>query len=70
MGTWSWPGLRKLRAILGRANEDSRQKLTLEINLATIGTAERVAQCKAFSREWQRMAEDAADAYKVVLRGG
>lgn len=67
----TWLGIEKLRQLLGiHKEEDGRQQFTLKINLAEMGTSERVTQLKQFEKEFQRMLEDAADAYKERLRPG
>ena len=72
----TWPGIKQLRQLLapilsGQEDPDctgERQQFTLRIDLAEMGTAERVTQLKQFQRQFQRMLEDAADAYKELLR--
>ncbi len=73
----SWPGIRQLRSLLGgrpeqqiaeEEEENTRQQFTLLIDLAEMGTQERVTQLKQYERQFQRMLEDAADAYREQLR--
>ncbi len=67
----SWPVIKQLRHLLGiRPTENARQHFNLPIDLAPMGSIERVQQLKLLEREFQRMLEDAADAYKDRLRPG
>ena len=65
----TWPGVKQLRDLLGvNRGEDGREHFTLEIDLSPMGSNERVTELKALQREFQRMAEDAADAARARLR--
>ena len=70
----SWPVINQLRRLLGiQRNADppaAGQQFNLPVDLAKMGTSERVQQLKLLEREFQRMLEDAADAYKNRLRPG
>ena len=67
----SWPVINQLRRLLGiQREEDGRQQFNLQVDLAKMGSGERVQQLKQLEREFQRMLEDAADAYKNRLRPG
>jgi len=69
--TSSWPVINQLRRLLGiQRQEDGRQQFNLPVDLAKMGSSERVQQLKQLEREFQRMLEDAADAYKAQLRPG
>ena len=54
--------------LLATAKPDNRQSYDLALDLAPIGSSERVTQLKTLSREIQRLLEDAAAAYKNRLR--
>ncbi len=70
--TSSWPVINQLRRLLGiQRKEDppaAGQQFNLQIDLAKMGSSERVQQLKQLEREFQRMLEDAADAYKDSFR--
>ena len=67
--TSSWPIINQLRRLLGiQREEDGRQQFDLTVDLAKMGSSERVQQLKQLEREFQRMLEEAADAYKAQLR--
>ncbi len=67
----SWPVINQLRRLLGiQREEHGRQQFSLPIDLAKMGSSERVQQLKRLEREFQRMLEDAADAYKASFRPG
>ena len=67
--TSSWPVINQLRRLLGiHREEDERQRFNLPVDLAKMGSSERVQQLKQLEREFQRMLEEAADAYKSQLR--
>lgn len=64
--------IEKLREIFGRPPKDgedtSRQRISIAVDLSPLGTSERVSELKRLSREFQRMCEDAAEAYRDKLR--
>lgn len=65
----TWPGIKHLRELLGiHREQDGRQRLNLTLDLAEMGSSERVQQLKLLEREFQRMLEEAADAYKASFR--
>lgn len=67
--TSSWPVISRLRRLLGiHREEDGRQQFNLPVDLAEMGSGERVQQLKQLRTEFQRMLEEAADAYKSRLR--
>lgn len=70
----SWPVINQLRRLLGIDREEilpgKDQQFNLRVDLAPMGSSERVQQLKQLEREFQRMLEDAADAYKDRLRPG
>lgn len=75
----TWPGIRQIRALLGVFRDEDPpdlyrgergEKYTLVLDLAPLGTNERVDQLKRLAREFQRLTENAADAYKEQLRPG
>ncbi len=74
--TSSWPVISQLRRLLGIQRDPSMegpgkdQRFNLQVDLAKMGSNERVQQLKQLEREFQRMLEDAADAYKNRLRPG
>ncbi len=74
--TSSWPVISQLRRLLGIQRGPSTegpgkdQRFNLQVDLAEMGSNERVQQLKQLEREFQRMLEDAADAYKNRLRPG
>ena len=67
----SWPVINQIRRLLGiQREEDGRQQFSLRVDLAQMGSSERVQQLKQLEREFQRMLEEAADAYKQHFRPG
>ncbi len=65
----TWNVIRRLRERFGwPPRDDGSQQFTLLVDLAPVGTGERVAQLKRLSKEFQRMCEDAAEAYRERLR--
>ncbi len=65
----TWDVIKKLREKFGwPTKDDGRQQFSLLVDLAPLGTRERVYQLKRLVREFQRMCEDAAEVYKDHLR--
>ena len=65
----SWPGIKQLREFFERRDPDPSQRITLTLDFAEMGTAERVTQMKVISQEFQQMCVVASAAYKKRLRG-
>ncbi len=67
----TWDVIKKLREMFGwPPKDDGSQQISLLVDLAPLGTSERVSQLKRLVREFQRMCEDAAEAYRDHLRPG
>ena len=58
----SWTGIQKLRELFGGKPADGTQRYKMDIDLAVMGTRERVVQCKRIRDFWQRMRDDALEA--------
>lgn len=66
----TWPGIKQIQAFFGRTEEsDESPTVTITLDVAEMGTAERVSQMKAIVREFQTRTVEAAEAYKSKLRG-
>ena len=59
----SWPGIRQLRALFGSRSTETTQQYQLNIDLAAMGTLERVQQCRQIRDFWQQMRDDAWESY-------
>ena len=62
-----WLGIKQVRAAFGLRTVPD--ELIINLNLALMGTSERVQQLVAVKNELQQRIKEAAEAYQVKLRG-
>ncbi len=62
-----WLGIKQVRAAFGLRTVPD--ELTINLNLALMGTSERVQQLVAIKNELQQRIKEAAEAHAVQLRG-
>ena len=61
MASSSWPGVRQIRRLFSHPHTT---KLNINLDLAEMGSAERVRQCAALRNELEILTEEATDAFK------